>query len=222
MMPKTRSFALKNKMINSALVSPAIDFLQKHGHESIVSLGCGEFINRIDNHLRLMIGLNLTYYVGIDCQPYIKFEDNQLFMDSDDANAMLAKTSQGDINRFLLEAVKRFPGTFIEELAGLHCAAVVCQRILPDCRWEDVIISMSPKLILQEDLHGCERQQLRGKQYVRTLSKIRRYGLKPFRPWPIFPWENNMVLWRRRDFDQALEPGVKFKWLRRIGQSFIG
>ena len=213
---------MKNKLINSALVSPAIDFLQKHGHESIVSLGCGEFINRIDNHLRLMIGLNLTYYVGVDCQPYIKFEDNQLFMDSDDANAMLAKTFQGDINRFLLKAVKRFPGTFIEELAGLHCAAVVCQRILPDCHWEDVIISMSPKLILQEDLHGCERQQLRGKQYVRTLSKIRRYGLKPFRPWPIFPWENNMVLWRRRDFDQALEPGVKFKWLRRIGQSFIG
>ena len=222
MMPKTRSFALKNKMITSALVSPAVDFLQKHGHESIISLGCGEFINRIDNHLRLMIGLNLAYYVGIDCQPYIKFEDNQLFMDSDDANAMLAKTFQGDINRFLLEAVKRFPGTFIEELAGLHCAAVVCQRILPDCHWEDVIISMSPKLILQEDLHGCERQQLRGKQYVRTLSKIRRYGLKPFRPWPIFPWENNMVLWRRRDFDQALEPGVKFKWLRRMGQSFIG
>ena len=222
MMSKTRSFVLKNKLINSALVSPAIDFLQKHGHESIVSLGCGEFINRIDNHLRLMIGLNLTYYVGVDCQPYIKFEDNQLFMDSDDANAMLAKTFQGDINRFLLKAVKRFPGTFIEELAGLHCAAVVCQRILPDCHWEDVIISMSPKLILQEDLHGCERQQLRGKQYVRTLSKIRRYGLKPFRPWPIFPWENNMVLWRRRDFDQALEPGVKFKWLRRIGQSFIG
>ena len=221
-MPVTGKLALKNEMIASALVSPAIDFLQKHGHESIISLGCGESINRIDNHLRLMIGLNLAYYVGIDCQPFIEFGDNHLFMDPDDANAMLARNYQGNINRFLFEAVKRFPSTFIEELAGLHCAAVVCQRILPDSRWEDVIISMSPKLVLQEDLHGCERQQLRGKQYIRTLSKIRRYGLKPFRPWSIFPWENNMVLWRRRDFEQAPEPGVKFRWLRRIGQSFIG
>lgn len=208
--------------IASALENPARDFLQKHGHESIISLGCGESVNRIDNHLRLMLGLNLNYYVCIDCQPSIEFCDNHLFMDAGGVKAMLAGNYQGSINRLLFAAVKCFPGTFTEELVGLHCAAVVCQRVLPDCHWEDVIISMSPKVVLQEDLHGCERQQLRGGRYVRTLSKIRRYGLKPFRPWPIFPWENNLVLWRRRDFDEAVEPGVKFKWLRRIGQSFIG
>ena len=219
---KSRIIVLKDEMATNALISPAIPFLHKHGHESVVSLGCGTSINRIDNHLRLMMGLNLTYYVGIDCQSPIEFRYNELFMDPDDANAMLARYYQGKPDRFLSEAVKCFPATFVEELAGLHCAVVVCQSVLPDCRWEEVIISMSPKLILQEDLHGCERQQLRGKQYVRTLSKIRRYGLQPVRPWPIFPWENNLVLWRRRDFDKALEPGVKYRWLRRVGQSFIG
>jgi len=59
---------------------------------------------------------------------------------------------------------------------------------------------VDPKLILQEDLHGCERQNFRGLGYVRTRSGIRRYGLKPFRPWRIFPGEYNMVFWRRKDF----------------------
>ena len=75
----------------------------------------------------------------------------------------------------------------MEELSDLHCAVVVCQRVEPDCRWEDIIVSLRPKLVLQEDLHGCERQQLRGHGYVRTWIKARQYGLQPFRPWPIFP-----------------------------------
>jgi hypothetical protein len=81
---------------------------------------------------------------------------------------------------------------------------------------------MNPKLILQEDLHGCERQQLRGQQYVRSWSKIRQYGLIPFRPWPIFPGENNLVLWQRRDFGNAQKEGGKVRWLERFCQSFIG
>ncbi|UCD90642.1 MAG: hypothetical protein JSW04_04220 [Desulfobacterales bacterium] len=213
---------MQDGIIANESMSPAIPFLRKHGHESIVSLGCGPSINRIDNHLRLMIGLELTYYVGIDCQPSIELGYEELFMDPDDANARLSQYYQGKPNRFLYDAVKRFPNTFVEELVGLHCAVIICQRILPDCRWEEVIISMSPKLVLQEDLHGCERQQLRGKQYVRTLSKIRRYGLQPFRAWPIFPWENNLLLWRRRDFDKELEPGAKNRWWRRAGRAFIG
>jgi hypothetical protein len=60
--------------------------------------------------------------------------------------------------------------------------------------------------MLQEDLHGCERQQLRGKYYVRTWSEKAYYGLQPFRPWPIFPGEYNLILWRRRDFSI---PGVE-------------
>ena len=213
---------LHEEIAAERFINPAIQFLHEYGDVSIVSLGCGKSINRIDNHLRLMTGLNLKYYVGIDCQSYIELEYSGLFMDPVDTNAMLSRYYRGTPIRFLFESVKLFPGTFVEELAGLHCAVVVCQRILPDCRWEEVITSMSPKLILQEDLHGCERQQLLGKKYVRTLSKIRRYGLRPFRPWPIFPWENNLVLWRRRDFDKDLEAGVNFRWLRRLGQSFIG
>ena len=81
---------------------------------------------------------------------------------------------------------------------------------------------MNPKLVLQEDLHGCERQKLRGKHYVRNWSKIRLYGLRPFRPWPIFYREKNLVLWRRRDFGEEQEESGEFRWLERLGESFIG
>jgi hypothetical protein len=47
----------------------AIAFLRRHGHASLVSLGRGPELKRLDNHLRLFIALNLTYYVGIDCVP---------------------------------------------------------------------------------------------------------------------------------------------------------
>ena len=49
----------------------AADFLQKHGHSALVSLGCGRQLNRIDNHIRLMAAFRLNYYVGIDCHNYI-------------------------------------------------------------------------------------------------------------------------------------------------------
>jgi hypothetical protein len=208
-------------MLNIETVKPAVDFLKHHGQASIVSLGCGNRLNRIDNHLRLMIGLNLKYYVGIDCELDIESLQEELFMDSDAGATLLADYYQNRPEMFR-DALKLFPDTFVEDLAGVHCAAVVCQRVLPDRRWEDIIKSMNPKIILQEDLHGCERQQLRGYQYVRSLSGIRRHGLRPFRPWPIFPGENNLVLWRRRDFIQGDETLSSFRWLRRLGQAFIG
>jgi len=206
---------------DNGLPHPAATFLRENGHNSLVSLGCGHELNRVDNHLRLMIGLNLKYYVGIDLQPQIKPACTDLFIDSDDAIAMLTRYYQGRPDRFW-KMVRLYPGTLVEELTGVPCAAVVCQRVLPFCRWEEVIISMSPKLVLQEDLHGCERQQLRGTQYVRTLSNIRRFGLRPFRPWSIFPGEKNLVLWRRRDLEEEFASNGKFKWLRRLGQAFIG
>lgn len=206
---------------DNGLPKPAAAFLRENGPHSLVSLGCGHELNRIDNHLRLMIGLNLKYYVGIDLQPEIKPVRDDLFMDSDDAIAMLTRYYQGKPHRFW-QRVRLYPGTLVEELTGIPCAAVVCQRVLPLCRWEDVIISMNPKLVLQEDLHGCERQQLRGKQYVRTLSNIRRFGLRPFRPWFIFPGEKNLVLWRRRDLEEEFASDGKFRWLRRLGQALIG
>jgi hypothetical protein len=200
---------------------PAVTFLKTNGHKTIVSLGCGRWINRIDNHLRLMAGLNLSYYVGIDYADRIGPDMNEVFMDPDGMNALLTHYYQGSPDRFW-KAAHFFPRTHVEELLGVNCAAVVCQRVLPHRRWEEVIKSMNPKLVLQEDLHGCERQKLRGQRYVRTWSKIRQYALKPFRPWPVFPWENNLVLWQHRDFGNKDNGRSKFSWLERIFSSFIG
>jgi hypothetical protein len=196
-------------------------FLKTNGHKTIVSLGCGRRINRIDNHLRLMAGMNLSYYVGIDYADQIGPDMNEIFMDPDGMNALLMHYYQGSSDRFW-KATHFFPGTYVKKLFGVKCAAVVCQRVYPDCRWEEVIKSMTPKLVLQEDLHGCERQRLRGQRYVRTWSKIRQYDLKPFRPWPVFPWENNLVLWQHRDFENKEKNLGKFKWLERFLSSFIG
>jgi hypothetical protein len=212
----------------SAALSSSLDyepsaaaFLRRYGHTSIVSLGCGFRLNRIDNHLRLMAALNLTFYVGIDQVSNIHPSSTDIFLDREGMAELLAGHYQGE-PQGLWEALKVFPNTWVEELRDLHCAAVVCQRVEPDCRWEDVIVSMRPKLVLQEDLHGCERQQLRGRGYVRSWLKVRRYGLQPFRPWPIFPGERNLILWRRQDFDDEEIQASKWKALWRLRERFIG
>lgn len=199
----------------------AVSFLGLYGPTSIVSLGCGSLLNRIDNHLRLMAALNLTFYVGIDRVPEVGLSPGEIFSDPEGMEKLLAGISRGDPQRFR-EALKVFPNTWVEELRDLPCAAVVCQRVEPDCRWEDIIVSMRPKLVLQEDLHGCERQQLRGLGYVRSWLKVRRYDLQPFRPWPIFPGEKNLVLWRRQDFDDEEVQASKRQALHRLGERFIG
>jgi hypothetical protein len=208
-------------MVLNELQEPAVSFLKTNGHKTIVSLGCGRWINRIDNHLRLMFELNLNYYVGIDYADQIGPDTNEVFMDADAMNALLTHYYQGSPDRFW-KTVHFFPGTYIEKLKDIHCAVIICQRVYPDCHWEELIESMTPKLVLQEDLHGCERQKLRGQKYVRTWSKIRQYALKPFRPWPIFPWENNLVLWQRRDFGKEDKNLGRFDWLERFFSSFIG
>jgi hypothetical protein len=208
-------------MALNELNDSAVTFLKTNGYKAIVSLGCGRWINRIDNHLRLMVGLNLSYYVGIDYADRIEPNLNEVFMDSDAMNALLTNYYQGSPDRFW-KATHFFPGIYVEELKNIHCAAIICQRVYPDCRWEEVIESMTPKLVLQEDLHGCERQQLRGKSYIRTWSKIRQYALKPYRPWPIFPWENNLVLWQRPDFDNENKGYGKLRLIERFFSSFIG
>jgi hypothetical protein len=200
---------------------PAIDFLRKHGDTSLVSLGCGLMVNRIDNHIRLMTALNLTYYVGIDCAPRIEPVSPNLFLDPDGMTRLLTDYYQGEPRRFW-ENIRVFPETWVEDLENIHCAVVVCQRVYPDCRWEEVIFSMTPKLMLQEDLHGCERQQLRGKKYVRTWAEKKYYGLRPYKPWPIFPGEYNLILWRRRDFQvDGMEDG-RWKTLRRLSEWVLG
>jgi hypothetical protein len=201
--------------------SDAITFLSKYGHNSLVNLGAGCMLNRIDNHLRLMKELNLTCYVGIDCSPYIKLTSPDMFLDPHSMTELLTAYYQGQPQKFW-EAVRMFPGTWVEDLKDMHCAVVVCQRVYPGCRWEEVIWSMTPKLVLQEDLHGCERQQLRGRGYVRTWTKIRRYGLQPFRPWPFFPWERNLILWRRRDFGDEEVQNSRWRLFWRLCEWFIG
>jgi hypothetical protein len=199
----------------------AATFLQKFGRHSLVSLGCGPELNRLDNHLRLMTALNLTYYVGVDREPHINSASSRLFSDPDGMAELLAEYYRGETHRFR-DAVKVFPRTWVEELKGCPGELVVCQRVEPGCRWEEVIISMRPKLVLQEDLHGCERQQLRGRGYVRTWLKVRRYGLQPFQPWPVFPGERNLILWRRQDFDDEEVRLSRWKLLYRLGERFIG
>jgi hypothetical protein len=209
----------------SAMASPvesaARAFLRQHGHSSLVSLGCGPELNRLDNHLRLLAALNLTYYVGIDCVPAINPEPPDLFMDREKMTRILGEYNQGNPGKFR-EAVKVFPNTWVEELFGMHCAALVCQRVWPQCRWEEVIASMTPRLVLQEDLHGCERQQLRGHGYVRTWLKVRDYALVPFRPWPVFPGERNLILWRRRDFGDEDVESSRWRLLWRLCERFVG
>jgi hypothetical protein len=190
----------------------AIAFLREYGHTSLVNLGAGRLLNRIDNHIRLMTQLNLTYYVGIDCGPYIELTSPNIFLDPNGMTGLLTGYYQGEPQKFW-EGVKVFPQTWVEELEGIHCAAVVCQRVYPDCRWEEAILSMTP-----------ERQQLRGRGYVRTWLKIRQYGLQPFRPLPIFPWERNLILWRwrRRDFGDEEIQASRWKVLWRLCEWFIG
>ena len=199
----------------------AIAFLSEYGHTSLVNLGAGRLLNRIDNHIRLMTQLNLRYYVGIDCGPYIKLTSPNIFLDPNGMTELLTGYYQGEPQKFW-EGVKVFPKTWVEQLKDIHCAVLVCQRVYPDCHWEEAILSMTPKLVLQEDLHGCERQQLRGRGYVRTWIKIRQYGLQPFRPWLIFPWERNLILWRRRDFGDEEIQVSRWKVIWRLCEWFIG
>lgn len=208
---------LKDRVIGKA-VKPAVSFLKEHGHQSIVSLGCGARINRIDNHIRLMAGLNLSYYVCIDRLYDIETVSSSAFEDPEDMTQVLMRYYGGNPHN-LFKAIKIFPGTLVEDLQDVSCAAVVCQRILPYCRWENAIVSMNPKLILQEDLHGCERQNFRGRGYVRTRSAIGRCGLKPFRPWRIFPGEYNMIFWRRKDFGVEKTKNNNFYWFRTVIES---
>ena len=207
--------------MTSPVENAARVFLRQHGNTSLVSLGCGPELNRLDNHLRLLVALNLRYYVGLDCVPGITPWAPNLFTDHEKITTMLGHYYQGEPRNFR-EALKVFPNTWVEELTGIHAAVVVCQRVLPDCRWEAVISSMTPKLVLQEDLHGCERQQLRGRGYVRTWIKVRQYGLKPFRPWSIFPGERNLILWRRQDFGDEEVQNSRWRVLWRFCERVIG
>jgi hypothetical protein len=182
-----------------------MEFIREHGHSALVSLGSGSLINCIDNHFRLMLALTLSHYVAVDIEPVINARLEYIF--SDDATMLpwLNTHSSGDPQRFL-DGIRTFPSTPAEQLFGLHCRVVVCQRVLPFLHWESLIRSMTPDLVLQEDLHGCELQDLRSFGYHRCRAGIRHYGLRPFRPWRVFPGEYNLVLWRRRGF--AIGPEV--------------
>jgi hypothetical protein len=175
----------------------ARQFLEQHGPTSLVSLGCGKHLDRIDNHVRLFLALGLTHYVGVDLEPTIIAKADWLFNNNPAMRSVLAAHNR-DPDNFLAH-VRLFPSTWVEELSGIHCGVIVCQRVLPFVHWEDLIVSMNPTLVLQEDLHGCELQILRDPRYQRNRAAIRHYGLQPFRPWRIMPGELNMILWQHRD-----------------------
>lgn len=194
----------------------AIRFLQEHGNRSLISLGCGNILNRLDNHVRLFVGCRTEYYVGIDRVPGIEFNPDTTFSDRNAVNNLLSSYFDGRPEEFF-NRVKTFPNTYVEELADIHCKVVVCQRILPFRHWEDIIRSMRPVLILQEDLNGCELQAISGKFYKRSFAGIIHYQLKPFRPNRFLPNERNLVLWRKRDFYPCpvdMKPWWKRLWFR--------
>ncbi|MCP4343834.1 MAG: hypothetical protein GY799_34410 [Desulfobulbaceae bacterium] len=177
----------------------AIEFLKEYGKQSLVSLGCGNFLNRLDNHVRLFVGCGLEYYVGIDRVTTIDVKPSSAFSDRNTVTELLASRFDDEPEEFF-NRVKMFPNTNVEELVGIKCKVVVCQRVLPFRHWENIITRMRPELILQEDLNGCELQTISGELYKKTFPGIIHYQLKPFRPNRLRPGERNIILWRRRDF----------------------
>ncbi len=177
----------------------AVEFLKEHGNRSLVSLGCGHILNRLDNHIRLFINCELDYYVAVDRVSEITFNPESAFSNQSNINHLLSSYYSGKPGNFT-DSVKVFPDTFVEELKGLQCQVVVCQRVLPFRHWEDIIKSMKPFLILQEDLNGCELQAISGELYKKTFPGIVHYQLEPFRAHRFMLGERNIVLWRRRDF----------------------
>lgn len=177
----------------------AIEFLKQHGNQSLISLGCGDLLNRLDNHVRLFVQCGLEYYVGIDRVSKIEFNASSVFSNENTITKLLSSHFDGRPEEFF-DRVRAFPDTYVEKLAGIHCKVVVCQRVLPFRHWESTIRSMEPLLILQEDLNGCELQELSGEFYKKTFPGIIHYQLQPFRSNGFIPGERNILLWRRRDF----------------------
>ncbi|MFT5698595.1 MAG: hypothetical protein ACI8ZB_001450 [Desulforhopalus sp.] len=166
----------------------ALEFLHEHGQQSLISLGCGESLNRLDNHLRLLIGCGLKYYVGIDRVPQVSFDIDTAFSEKESAQELLSSNFAGGVEGFNSN-VRLFPNTYIEELVNVLCKVVVCQRVLPFRRLEAIITSIHPQLILQEDLIGCELQQMSRTLYKKTYPGIVYYQLNPFRQTGLIPGE---------------------------------
>lgn len=180
----------------------AVQFLREHGDRSLVSLGCGNHLNRLDNHLKLLLGCDLDYYVAIDRVLEIKWRADRAFSNLEAVTSFLSQLPSRKFTNptQFLDKIKMFPSTHVEELAGIKCRVVVCQRVLPFRHWEEIITSMQPDLVLQEDLKGCERQEFSGKNFTPSYPGIFHYQLDPFRQSRFIPWEKNILLWRRRDF----------------------
>lgn len=194
------------------MTEAAIEFLRKHGDRSLVSLGCGPFLNRLDNHVRLFTGCELEYYVAIDLVSAVECDPAHAFADEKAVYPLLTSYFDGNPEKFF-GRVKTFPNTLVEELRNIHCRVVVCQRILPFRHWENVIRSMKPKLVLQEDLNGCELQMLCSKLFQRSPRGICCFKLKPFRPLRFIPLEKNIILWRRSDcYPCRIETEPWWKW----------
>ncbi len=68
----------------------AVEFLKEHGDRSLVSLGCGHILNRLDNHIRLFVNCGLDYYVAVDRVPEITFNPDSAFSSPSNINRLLS------------------------------------------------------------------------------------------------------------------------------------
>jgi hypothetical protein len=192
----------------------AVNFLEKYGSSSLVSLGCGDLVNHIDNHVRLFIECGLEHYVGIDRVARIRCDPETAFVKKNTITSLLSSYYNEKSDVFFSK-VRTFPETYVEELEDIRCAVVVCQRVLPFRHWEKIIESMRPILILQEDLRGCEKQTISSEHYKKTIPSIIHYQLQPFQVDTLFPGERNLILWRRRDFFPCAQE-MKSWWKRTV------
>lgn len=176
----------------------ASGFLGEFGPGSLVSLGCGRVLKAVDNHVRLMAGLGLEHYVGIDPEPEILVRHEETLWD-EAGLAPILKSGFGGVEGFF-SRVRVFPSTWAEELYGIECAAVVVQRPLPSYHFEEIIVSMNPGWVLQEGLYGCELQVLPRDRYRRLKRRDNPFDLRPY-PMRVLTmrWEKNYILWRRRE-----------------------
>lgn len=97
----------------------AVAFLRDYGHTSLVSLGCGFRLNRIDNHIRLLTALNLTFYVGIDKVATIDTGYGDILGDREFMEEFWANYHQ-EKPRGWREAIKVFPNTWEEAICTVQ------------------------------------------------------------------------------------------------------
>ena len=106
--PYISSHSILIATISAVMSRAALEFLYEYGHQSLISLGCGEKLNRLDNHLKILIGCGLNYYVGIDRLPQVSFDIDTAFIDRRSSLELLSSKFDGGVEGFISN-VRLFP-----------------------------------------------------------------------------------------------------------------